>query len=176
MKTSIALIGFMGAGKSAVGGVLAERLGKQFVETDSMIEKKAGKPVPAIFKEQGEIAFREMEIEVIKEISGRDHQVIACGGGVVLNKINIDRLKLKALVVWLTASPSVILKRTGLNGEERPVLKQVNNLDELNRLIQFRKPFYQRAADLKVDTSRLDIPATVEQIIKKMENHADSVR
>jgi shikimate kinase len=173
MKTSIALIGFMGAGKSVVGEALAERLGKQFVETDSLIEKKAGKPVPAIFKEQGEIAFREMEIEVIKGIAESDHQVIACGGGVVLNKINIDRLKLKALVVWLTASPSIILKRTGLNGEERPVLKQVNNLDELNQLIKFRKPYYERAADLKVDTFRLDIPATVEQLIKKIKNNAD---
>jgi shikimate kinase len=175
MKTSVALIGFMGAGKSAAGRLLAERLGKQFVETDALIETQAGKQVPMIFEEQGEIAFREMEIEVIKEIAARDNQVIACGGGVVLNKINIDRLKLKAVIVWLAASPVAILKRTRLNGEERPVLKQVNSLDELRKLVQFRQPYYEHAADLKVDTSRLTIPGAVEQIIKKIEDYADYV-
>jgi shikimate kinase len=126
-----------------------------------------------IFKEQGEIVFREMEIEVIKEIAARDNQVIACGGGVVLNIINIDRLKLKAVIIWLAVSPGAILKRTKLNGEQRPVLKQVKNLDELRGLVHLRKTFYERAADLKVDTSRLSIPETVEQIIKKIEDNAD---
>ena len=78
---------------------------------DSLIDEKAGKSIPRIFQEDGEIAFREMEIEVIKEIASRKNQVIDCGGGVVLNKINIDRLKQNAVIVWLTASPSDILKR-----------------------------------------------------------------
>ena len=92
MKSSIALIGFMGTGKTAVGQALAERLGKEFIETDTLIEVKAGRSIPEIFRRHGETAFRELEIEAIKEIAGRDNAVIACGGGVVLNKINIDRL------------------------------------------------------------------------------------
>jgi len=176
MKDSIALIGFMGTGKSVCGAVLAERLGKQFTETDALVELKAGKPIPLIFKEQGEIAFREMEIDVIREIAGRENQVIACGGGVVLNLINIDRLRLKSIIVWLTANPSIIIRRTALNGEERPVLKQVKSLNDLRSLMQFRKPFYERAADFKVDTSRLNIQETVNQIIEKIENNADQNR
>lgn len=173
MKTNIALIGFMGAGKSAVGAALAEKLGKQFIETDALIEKKAGQPVPVIFEEKGEIAFREIEIEVIKEVAGKDNQVIACGGGVVLNRINVDRLKLKAVVVWLAVTPAAVLRRTGLDGEARPVLKQVKNLDELRGLIKFRQPLYALAADIRIDTSRLSIQATVEQIIQMTEEYAD---
>jgi hypothetical protein len=87
MKTSVALIGFMGTGKSAVGAVLAERLGKKFIEVDYLIEQKGGKPIPQIFEDEGEITFRELEIETIKQIAGRSNQVIACGGGAVLNRI-----------------------------------------------------------------------------------------
>ena len=77
MKTSIALIGFMGTGKTGVGKALAEKLGKEFFELDPLIEKKAGKTIPAIFKKDGEIAFRELEIEVIKEVSKERNAVIA---------------------------------------------------------------------------------------------------
>ena len=91
MKTSVALIGFMGVGKSAVGEELAARLGKKLVRVDALIESKAGKSIPRIFEEEGETTFREREIEVIKEIAAEKDQVIDCGGGVVLNRINIDR-------------------------------------------------------------------------------------
>jgi shikimate kinase len=171
MKTNIALTGFMGSGKSAAGILVAEKLGKQFVETDYLIEMRCGKTIPQIFQEQGEISFREMEIEVIKEIAGKDNQVIACGGGVVLNSINIDRLKQNAVVIWLTASAGTISRRTGLNGELRPVLKQVKSLKELRDLMQYRKPFYVKAADLKVDTSRLNIHEVAEQIIEAVKKY-----
>ncbi len=168
MSTNIALIGFMGVGKSAAGVLVAERTRKQFVETDSLIEKEAGKSISRIFQEDGEIAFRELEIKVIKEIANREDQVIACGGGVVLNRINIDRLKQNSVIVWLTASPRYILKRTQLDGNVRPVLKKVGNLDELRSLVRFRKPYYERSADLKVDTSRLDVNETVEEILRSI--------
>ena len=80
MKTNIALIGFMGTGKTAVGEVLAEKLGKKLVELDFLIEQKAGKPIPVIFQQDGEIAFRELEIEVAGEVSAGTNLVIACGG------------------------------------------------------------------------------------------------
>jgi len=111
MKSSIALIGFMGVGKTAVGKVLAKRLNKEFVELDYLIEQKAGKPISEIFEQDGEVAFRELEIKVTKEVAKNKNQIIACGVGIVLNKINIDRLKRDSIIVYLTASPRVILKR-----------------------------------------------------------------
>jgi len=168
VKTSIALIGFMGTGKTAVGKALAEKLGKEFFELDPLIEKKAGKTIPAIFKEDGEIAFREFEIEAIKEVSKERNAVIACGGGVVLNKINIDRLKEEAVIVCLTASPRVILRRTSRDAEERPLLTVANPALTIKELLRFRRPFYERAADTTVNTSRLDIDSVVTQIIAKI--------
>src|SRR4030042_4587447 len=102
MKTSIALIGFMGTGKTAVGKLLAEKLGKEFIELDALIEKQAGMSIPEIFRKNGEIAFRELEIDITRRIAGRKNAVIACGGGIILNKINIDRLGQEGVFVCLT--------------------------------------------------------------------------
>ena len=161
----------MGTGKTAVGKALAEKLGKEFFELDPLIEKKAGKTIPAIFKEDGEIAFREFEIEAIKEVNKERNAVIACGGGVVLNKINIDRLKEEAVIVCLTASPRVILRRTSRDAEERPLLTVANHALTIKELLRFRRPFYERAADTTVNTSRLDIDSVVTQIIAKIKEY-----
>ncbi len=167
MKSSIALIGFMGTGKTAAGKALAERLGKEFIELDALIELKAGKTIPEIFQHDGEIAFRELEIGVTKEVSEKKNAVIACGGGVVPNKINIDRLKEECLIVYLTASPRVILKRTS-GDENRPLLKTTERALRIRELLKFRKPFYERAADITINTSKLAINSVVEQIINKL--------
>jgi shikimate kinase len=168
MKTSIALIGFMGTGKTVVGKVLAEKLGREFVEMDSLIERKAGKTIPQIFQEDGEVRFRELEIEVAREVSAKKNAVIACGGGVVLNKINIDRLRQECLIIYLTASPGAILKRTSGNESERPLLKTDDKARQVRELLRFRKPFYERAADIKINTSKLTIDAVAGQIISKV--------
>jgi len=168
MKTNVALIGFMGAGKTVVGEALAKKLNKKFVELDSLIERKAGKSIPEIFQQDGEIAFRELEIEITKEISKGKNLIIACGGGIVLNKINIDRLRNESIIVYLTASPRIILKRIVNDGEERPLLKTSDKALEIQELLRFRKPFYERAADIKINTSKLDIDSVVEQIISKL--------
>jgi len=140
MKTSLALIGFMGTGKTAVGKLLAQKLGKTFFETDVLIERKAGKSIPEIFRQEGEIGFRELEIEVIKEIAGRKNAVIACGGGAVLNTINIDRLKRECVIVCLAASPEVILKRTSADKDGRPLLAVADRLRQIKELLKFRRP------------------------------------
>jgi shikimate kinase len=172
-KSNIALIGFMGVGKSAVGQELAAKTGKQLVETDSLIVKKAGKSIPEIFQ-GGEIAFRELEIEVIKEIFDQYNQVIACGGGVVLNKINIDRLRQKAVMVWLTASPSTIFKRIKEDGASRPLLKTNSTTEDIRNLLKFRMPYYERAADIKIDTKGLTIDEVVKQILIKLKENANN--
>jgi shikimate kinase len=158
----------MGVGKTAAGKALAKKLNRKFAELDLLIEQKAGKSIPEIFHQDGESAFRELEIEVIKEIAREKYLVIACGGGVVLNKINIDRLIEESRIVYLTASPGVILKRISGEGGERPLLKGDNPSSTIQRFLRFRKPFYERAADITINTSRLDINAVAEQIIEKL--------
>ena len=174
MKNSIALIGFMGTGKTAAGKLLAQRLGKEFVELDSLIEKKAGKSIPEIFREIGEIGFRELEIDVTRDASAKNNAVIACGGGLVLNRINIDRLRTGCLIVCLTASPSVILKRTSGDHDGRPLLAVADRLAKIKELLRFRRPFYERAADITINTSKLSLNGVVEKIltaIKEYENN-----
>jgi shikimate kinase len=168
MKTNVALIGFMGVGKTAVGEVLAKKLNRKFVELDLLIEQKAGKSIPEIFQQDGEVAFRELEIEATKEIAREKNLVIACGGGVVLNKINIDRLREESRIVCLTASPRVILERISGGGGERPLLKGDNPSSTIQGLLRFRKPFYQTATDIKIDTSKLDVDSVAEQIISRL--------
>jgi shikimate kinase len=168
MKTSIALIGFMGTGKTAVGKVLATKLGREFIELDYLIEQKAGRSIPEIFQQDGEIGFRELEIEATKEVANKKNAVIACGGGIVLNKINIDRLRKECIIVYLMASPSIILKRTSGDENERPLLAVSDRALQIKELLRFRQPFYQRAADIKIDTSRLNIDSVAERIMEKL--------
>ena len=171
MKTGIALIGFMGTGKTAVGRVLAEKLGKEFVELDLIIEQKAGKTISEIFCQDGEIQFREAEIETIKEVSRKKNTVIACGGGIVLNKINIDRLRNECIIVYLTASPQIILRRTLGDQNERPLLLDTEQLPRIRELLRYRKPFYERAADIKVNTSRLKVNSVAREIIERLKEN-----
>jgi len=168
MKSNVALIGFMGVGKTVVGKALAKKLNWEFIELDSLIEQRVGKSIPEIFQQDGEIVFRQLEIEVIKKVSEGENTVIACGGGIVLNQINIDRLRQKSRIVYLTASPAVILKRILGDGGERPLLKVANPSLTIQGLLRFRRPFYERAADIKINTSKLSVDAAAEQIIEKM--------
>ena len=171
MKTSIALIGFMGTGKTAVGKILAEKLGKDFLELDTLIEKKAGKSIPSIFRDEGETAFRELEIAVTREVSARKNAVIACGGGIVLNKINIDRLKQECVIVCLAASPEVILKRTSADKDGRPLLAVADRARQVKKLMNYRCPYYERSADITVNTSRLKLDTVARRIIEKVREH-----
>ena len=163
-KRNMALIGFMGVGKSTAGRVLAERTGRVFIETDALIEKKAGKTIPEIFCEDGEDAFRELEAQVVQEAGEGEKQVIACGGGVVLNRINIDRLKKGSVIVWLTASPRIILERTAKEEGTRPLLKD-KDVADIEAFLESRRPLYEQAADYRVDTDNGDIGEIVERIL-----------
>ena len=171
MRTSLALIGFMGTGKTAVGRRLAEKLGKEFIELDSLIEKKAGMSIPEIFRTDGEIRFRELEIEATREIAAKKNAVIACGGGIVLNKINIDRLKKEYVIVCLTASLAAILKRTSGDKNGRPLLAVADREREIKELLKFRKPYYERSAELTVNTSMMSINTTADKIIKLLRDY-----
>jgi len=171
MKTSVALTGFMGTGKTVVGKLLAEKLGKEFLELDAIIEKKAGKSIPEIFREDGEIGFRELEIEAAGEVADKKNAVIACGGGIVLNKINVDRLRKECIIVCLTASPQVIIERTSGDTDERPLLAVPDRARQIEELMKFREPFYERSADITINTSRISADSVVERIIEKLKEN-----
>jgi shikimate kinase len=171
MKSNIALIGFMGTGKTVVGKLLAQQLGKEFIEIDALIEKKAGKSIPEIFRQDGEMAFRGLEIEVTKDIADKKNAVIACGGGIVLNIINIERLRQESVIICLTASPSAILKRTALDKTGRPLLAVADRRRQIKELLMFRRPFYERAADIMINTSRLKPEAVAGLIIEEVREH-----
>lgn len=171
MKTSIALIGFMGTGKTTVGKLLAEKLGKEFIEMDALVETKAGKSIAEIFRDEGELHFRELEIEVTRAVSGRKNAVIACGGGIVLNKINVDRLGRECVIVGLTATPSIILKRISGNKDDRPLLAVDDRARRIKELMKSRRPYYERAADVMINTSRLGTEAVARRIIEKVKEH-----
>jgi len=170
-KTSVALIGFMGAGKSAVAGLLATRTGKTLVEIDSIIERESGKSIPGIFAEEGEIGFREREIQAVKDIAPLRNKIVACGGGLVLNRINIDRLKEDCVVIWLEASPGAVKKRIGGPEGSRPLLR--GSPEELRRMMAFRRPFYSRAADVKINTTRIALDEVVESVMSELKKNAD---
>ena len=171
MKSNIVLIGFMGTGKTAVGQALAKRLNRRLIEVDSIIEQMAGKSIPDIFQDDGEIYFRELEIEAIKKAAAGKKQVIACGGGVVLNTINIDRLRETGVIINLVASPDTILKRTSVNEGSRPLLNVKQPAERIRELMKFRKPFYDRAADFTINTSKLNIDTVADKIIDRLKNY-----
>src|SRR3989338_1238388 len=163
MKSNIALIGFMGTGKTSVGKLLAARLGKKFVETDSMIKENVGRRISDIFENDGEIKFREFEIVAVKEAAEMKNAVISCGGGVVMNQINIQRLKKNSFIVLLTASPAAIVKRIGKD-DDRPLLKGRVKTEKIKKLLASRKPFYG-VSDFTVDTSRISAEKAAEKVI-----------
>ena len=154
---NIVLIGFMGSGKSTVGRELHHRLGYPLVDMDHVIEQRAGKPVTAIFAEEGETKFREMETSLLEELSdpAAPRRIISTGGGVIGAEKNRQLLRHLGYVVWLHAPVDVILERTSRN-RDRPLLHTENPAERIASLMAVRDPLYQEAAHLKVDTADLD--------------------
>jgi len=171
IKNNIAIIGFMGTGKTSVGKNLARITGKKFVALDGLIEQKTGKSINDIFRDYGEIYFRELEIAVVKEVAGRQNQVIDCGGGVVLNKINIDRLRETSVIVCLLASPEDILKRLS-SKNDRPLLAATDKKRRIHELLDFRQPFYERYGDIFVDTSGKTLEEVVAEVVERLKEYA----
>jgi shikimate dehydrogenase len=170
-KTSIALIGFMGSGKSAVGRILSEKLGKKLTVVDKLIVRRAHKPISRIFAEDKEAAFRRLETEVTRKVAAIPGQVIDCGGGIVLNKVNMDMLKERAVVVYLAASPEAVLKRVSLSRTRRPLLENKDKAGSIKSLLEYRRPLYEQAADITVDTEGKGIDVIAREIILKLRQY-----
>ncbi len=171
MKSNVALIGFMGAGKTVTGRSLAAELDLDFVDLDAVIEEKTGKSISVIFAGQGEPAFREIEMKALQEACSRQFTVIACGGGVVLKKENIDILNRSALVVYLWAETATLLQRISNSKEARPLLEVEDPAAAVEEMLKARKNLYEKAADITIDTTGLTTNSVVRQIKSEIDNH-----
>ncbi len=166
---NIILVGFMGTGKSSIGKLLSEELNWNFVDTDTLIEQSAGMTISEIFQQKGESKFRDMESDILETVLSKDNQVVATGGGIVLREENIKKIKENGLMIGLTASPQIILARTGKK-KTRPVLGDKPTLDRVKEILNFREPLYAQA-DYTVDTSRISKDQIVKLILDFVNSH-----
>lgn len=160
----------MGTGKTSVAKILSARLGMKYVSTDDMIEKKEGISIREIFLEKGESYFREIEKDVIKAVSLEENAVIDAGGGVVIDADNVKNLKKSGIVICLWAEPEIILQRTKRYAE-RPLLNVADPLGKIKELLEYRKPFYERA-DYHINTSGM----SAEEVAHETERTVKNVR
>ena len=163
----LALIGYRGTGKSTVARHLALELGCDWVDADVEIELRAGKTIAAIFADDGETRFRDLEQEVLADLVARDDVVIAAGGGAVLREANRRHLARCDHVVWLKASPATILARMAADATtagRRPNLTTAGGEAEVVRLLAERSPLYSECADLEIDAEQQS-PAEISRSI-----------
>lgn len=168
MPENIALIGFMGSGKSTIGKLLAQRMGWKLTDTDSLVERVAGCSIAELFAREGEKAFRDQETAVLLGVTAGEHQIIATGGGAILREENIAALRGGSLVVYLTARPDVLAERVSRRPGQRPLLAEGDEpaLTKILRMLAERGPLYQRASHVLVDSSERAPKAIVEEIIR----------
>ena len=143
-QPNIILTGFMGTGKSTIGRLLAKKIGYQFIDTDTLIEQQTGKTITELFATQGENTFRQLETELVKELAKKSGQVIATGGGLVLNPDNVKKLNRTGQIFCLTATANEILQRVKQQGNTRPLLQEKDPLQKITTLLQQRDPVYRQ--------------------------------
>lgn len=172
---NLVLIGFMGVGKTSVGKGLARRLEWPFIDTDSLIEAAYSMPVAMIFAKHGETSFRATEKRVVEDVAKRRRSVIATGGGVVLDRENVDRLKKQGILIHLTLSPENIFHRIG-HQKERPLLETENPRLTLETLFQSREQLYRTYSDVTIDRNGLGVDETVERVLTMVASHGINAR
>jgi shikimate kinase len=170
------LTGFMASGKSTVGPILANTLGWNFYDLDELIEIKSGKSVREIFERDGELAFRNLEKEILMEVSSLEKFIIALGGGTIIEPGNLEIIKSSGLLIYLESSPEETYKRVRFK-RDRPALlfegdiepTKEEFLERINSILTKRLIYYNQA-DYKLNTDNLYVGDTVEKlaaIIKK---------
>ena len=162
---NIVLIGFMGAGKSMCGRVLARRSGRCFVETDDMIVARDGRSIPEIFAQDGEERFRQLEGEVLEDLRMKRGNVIATGGGLPCREGRMELLKALGTVVWLDGDFRELHERARRTGD-RPMLKG-RSFADVEALYRQRTAFY-RQAHLTIDTTGLGIDEVVNRVLRAL--------
>lgn len=157
------MIGFMGAGKSTVALALQRRYHTDLIEMDQEIEKRERKTIPEIFQTYGEPYFRELETGFLKNLKTSKRTVISCGGGVPLKEANVEAMRQKGKIVWLSAAPGTVYNRIHTD-QGRPVLAGKMDLQHIAALMEARREKYSRAADFLVHTDG----KTAEEIAKEV--------
>jgi shikimate kinase len=169
---NVIVVGFMGAGKSVCGHLLARRLGRCFVETDDMLTALDGRPIPEIFRQDGEEAFRRLEGEVLEALALKSGDVIATGGGLPCREGRMEALRALGTVVWLRGDLPALLERASRTGG-RPMLER--SPTEIEALYHARAPYYARA-HVTVDTAGLGVDQVVARVVAALRDvHAARV-
>jgi shikimate kinase len=162
---NIVLIGYRGAGKSAVGRRLAARLGRTLVSTDAEVVKRAHRTIPEIVAKEGWEYFRDLESDICRELANRDQLVIDTGGGAILRPQNVEALKKNGTVFWLEASVETITKRIGRDTQRPSLTGTKSFVDEIQDVLRERTPKYQAAADHVIRTEDQPIDQLVETLL-----------
>jgi shikimate kinase len=169
--SNLYLIGYRCTGKSSVGNLLATTLGRSFVDTDSMIVAENGMSIRQMVNSRGWGAFRKLEHAVLQRVGIVDRQVVATGGGIVLDRANIELMKGRGRVVWLRATADTIKIRMAQDQASegfRPALTVSDSISEIEETLAERQPLYQRAMDFAVDTDNLRLDAIADFIIENL--------
>lgn len=169
LPRTVALVGLMGAGKSAIGKRLAQRLGLPFVDADEEIERAAGCSIAEFFERFGEAEFRAGERRVIERLLDGPPHVLSTGGGAYMDAKTRALLRAKAVTVWLRADLDVLFERVKRRGH-RPLLRQGDPKDVLARLMEQRYPVYAEA-DLTVESTAQPAEQTTEEVIEALRRH-----
>jgi shikimate kinase len=164
---NIALIGFMGAGKSTVSRYLKDMLAMEEVDVDAMIVKDQNMAIKDIFAEHGEAYFRRCESDAILLLKDCKQSVISCGGGAVIKEENVTNLKKTSRIVLLTASPETILSRVKIS-DERPILNGNMNVEFIKELMAKRADYYHKAADVIIETDNKNINQICEELVNAL--------
>lgn len=164
----MSLIGLPGCGKSTVGRNLGRRLNSVFFDSDLVIERRIQCPIRAFFEREGELAFRDVEEEVIAELVVIEQAVIATGGGVVLRERNRARLRERSTVVYLRSHPDELFRRLR-HDTQRPLLQVRDPQKRLRELYQQRDPLYRETAHFVIETGRPSISTLVNMVAMQLE-------
>lgn len=171
MKTTnnLFLIGFMGAGKSSVSAALGKKLGWNVIEMDERIAADEGMSIPEIFAQKGEAHFRACETALLYSFAKGNPCIVSCGGGVPMREENVIAMRQNGTIVLLTARPEVILERVK-DSDERPLLQNRKSVEGISELMEQRRPKYEAAADVTVDTSDLNIDQVCQAVLQQVNN------
>jgi shikimate kinase len=164
---SIVFVGMMGVGKSSIGRRLGTRLGVPFVDADGEIEKAAGMSIADIFARHGEASFRNGEARVIARLLESGPQVLATGGGAVMNADTRAAIKAKGVSVWLSAEFDVLMRRIAKRKNDRPMLQTPDPAATLRELLADREPFYAQS-DITVQSREVPHDAIVGEIVREL--------
>ncbi len=157
-----------GGGKSTVGRQLARRLDRPFADSDAVVEQRLGESIRSFFEREGEPAFRDLEQQVIDELTQREGLVLATGGGAVLRPANREALHGRCTTVYLRSTPEELWRRLR-HDRQRPLLQVADPLRRLRELFAERDPLYRRTAHFVVDTGRPPVPTLVNMILMQLE-------